>query len=168
MHLLYICCDITTHVRWCYRTSLLAVLIRLCFAWAELYPLQRKRFEVNNTLVKKGESTIQLVRGEYLTNSILQQPLRLKGILKCCLSFFMCFKKSLKDVMLCCSISMETIKLILFGSKQQSAFQQSIKHLPIQNYEICLKLTIKTSEGLDWDVVLVYFLLTLNRFHICY
>ena len=33
------------------------------------------------------------------------------------------------------------------------------------NCEICLKLTIKTTERCHWDVVLVCLLLTLNRFH---
>ena len=43
---------------------------------------------------------------------------------------------------------METVKLILELLILQSAFEQSIKHLPIQSCEICSKLTIKTPEQL--------------------
>ena len=63
---------------------------------------------------------------------------------------------------------METVKLILELLILQSAFEQSIKHLPIQSCEICSKLTIKTPEQLHYDVVLVSLLLTLNRSYTCF
>ena len=69
------------------------MLNRLCFAWADLYPLQRKRIDyeqLNNTLAK--ESAIQFTLGEYLTNSIFQQLLGSNAMLKCCSGFLMCFK----------------------------------------------------------------------------
>ena len=55
-------------------------------------------------------------------------------------------QKLLKAVMLQCPIIMETINLILEWWKQKSAFKQPIKHLPIQSFDICSKLTIKTPE----------------------